>query len=77
MIFPQERWNPTVTKRFRPICGPFQADEEELFHRVAEYLRRSGARILSVGENAGVTIYRLRSECESIEQTRSRLRKRR
>lgn len=65
----------TITKRYRPLCGPFRRGEESLLEIVAAYLTGSGARILTAPERDGQTIYRLRSECETAEETATRLKR--
>lgn len=81
MIFPQTNLSPQLCKRYAPLAGPFEpAREEALFEALLSHLNTSGARVLTVSEIRGnlngVSIYRLRSECETREQTRRRLAKR-
>ncbi len=73
----QQEWNRSVEQRYHPIAGPFNSNEVALFDRVREYLQKSGARIVTVGEQHGTSIYRLRSECETIEETAARLQRHR
>ena len=69
----QQHWNHAVEQRYHPIAGPFNGNEVALFERVREYLSKTGARILTVGEQNGTSIYRLRSECETMEATAARI----
>lgn len=69
----QQEWNQSVEKRFHCIAGPFNGNEVALFEKLREYLTQTGARILTVGEQLGTSIYRLRSECETMEETAARL----
>lgn len=80
MIFPQQDYNARVAARFQPIAGPFRNDEQCLFDAMVEHLRRSGARITTIRESrgdviGGVSIYRLREQCETKEETRRRLKR--
>lgn len=64
-----------IHKRYLALAGPFTAEERPLLLAVVTYLRRSGARITTQPERDGTTIYRLRSECETHEETAERLRR--
>lgn len=80
MIFPQNDLCPSVVKRYQPIAGPFPREGcDAEFEALYAWLQSSGARVLKVGESRGeirdgVSIYRLRSDCETIADTRRRLR---
>ena len=76
MLAYQQSHNRDVEARYRPLAGPFDDSERDLFQLVAGFLQATGARILTVGERQGVSIYRLRSECETLEDTAHRLRRR-
>lgn len=75
-IFPQTDLKPDVAKRYRALAGPFSQTEESLFQSVLDALK--GARVLTVSETRGncrgVSIYRLRSEWISRDETRQRQR---
>ncbi len=75
MIAFQQSLHPSVLKRYRPLAGPFDATEEPLFKKVLSGLTSSHARVVTVGERDGVTIYRLATECETMEETEARLRR--
>lgn len=75
MIAFQSPLNPTVLKRYRPLAGPFADTEESLFRVCLTALTSSHARVVTVGERDGVTIYRLAAECETMEETEARLRR--
>lgn len=66
-----------VVERYKPLIGPFGRGELEMAMRIVDSLRASGARVIVLyedrGGSAGDTIYRLRSECESCEQTAARM----
>lgn len=66
-----------ITKRYRPLAGPFTGEEVILMTSACDYLRKTGARIVTHPERHGVTIFRLRSECETIEETARRISRRR
>lgn len=74
MIFPQTDLNPHLRKRYRPLAGPFAQNEEPLFESVMAALK--GARVLTVSETRGnvrgVSIFRLRTEWVSSDETRQR-----
>jgi hypothetical protein len=65
--------------RYRPLAGPFSPREAPLLEKLTAALTASGARILTSeetrGETRGPTIYRLRTECETTQETRQRLHK--
>lgn len=75
-IFAQTDLNPHLVKRYRPLAGPFQDHEESLLEGVLAALKGCNARVLTVherrGDARGVSIYRLRSEWVSREETRMR-----
>ena len=77
MIQAQEKYSPAAIARWRPLAGPFSQDEEELFRCLAAFLRDTGARVFSMQDKNGntVTLYRLRSEMETIDDTRRRLKR--
>ena len=64
-----------LAKRYQPIAGPFYRGEDGLFDRVLAHLHTSGARVTTAPEREGTSIYRLRSECETLEETATRLRR--
>lgn len=74
MIHPQSTINPTVEQRYLRLAGPFQQEEESLFNTFVGFLQKTGARILTVQERDGINVWRLRSECETHEETAARLR---
>lgn len=76
MIPFQQSINAAVQARYRRLAGPFADQEEHLLRGIQAYLHATKARILIVGEPEGVTLWRLASECETIEQTENRLRRR-
>ena len=69
----QESLNPSVAKRFRRLAGPFCETNAMLLDGLVQFLTTTGARVLTVGEPDGVCVWRLRSECETLEQTARRL----
>jgi len=73
MIFPQQDFNEGVEKRYLRLAGPFHQEEESLFNTFTGYLTKTGARILTVRERDGINVWRLRSECETHEETAARL----
>lgn len=75
MILAQEQYTPGIGTRWRCIAGPFVDAEAALFLRLCDYLRETGARTFSMRtkDGSGVELYRLRSECETLDQTRRRL----
>ena len=75
MIPYQEPLNPTLAKRYRRLAGPFGEPTAALLDGMVRFLTTTGARVLTVGEPEGVCVWRLRSECETLEQTAARLRK--
>lgn len=67
---------PDITRRYLIIAGPFRgAEEAPLLDGMVSYLAASGARALAVDGRDGPTVRRLRSECETISETATRLRK--
>lgn len=75
MIPYQQSINPTVEKRYRRLAGPFDETEVPLLDSMLRYLGGTGARVVTVGEPVGVCLWRLRSECETLDDTARRLRK--
>jgi hypothetical protein len=75
MISAQQPLNSTVQARYHRLAGPFADPEEHLLRRILEYMRITQARVLTVSEPEGVTLWRLASECETMEQTENRLRR--
>ena len=72
-MHPQTTATPEVRQRYRRIAGPFTPHETGLLAAAIHFLTTTGARVVTVGESAGTNIWRLRSECESIDDTRRRL----
>jgi len=64
-----------IHERYRPLAGPFLSFEKPMLEKLADHLVTTGARILGVLGDQSETLYRLRSECETIDQTAARLRK--
>lgn len=75
MISPQQNFNEAVEKRYLRLAGPFHQEEESLFNTFVGYLQKTGARIVTVRERDGINVWRLRSECETHEETAARLHK--
>jgi hypothetical protein len=73
MITPDTEWNPKIEARYLRLAGPFLPEEEGVFSALVSYLQKSGARILTVQERDGANVWRLRSECETREETAARL----
>jgi len=71
----QQPYNSAVSLRYRRLAGPFADGERTLYENMTEFLRRTGARIVTVGEPEGVCVWRLGSECETLEDTAHRLRR--
>ena len=67
--------SPEVEKRYRRLAGPFDPPTAHLLSGMMSYLLTTGARAITVGEPVGVCIWRLRSECETYQQTEHRLAK--
>jgi hypothetical protein len=75
MITPTEQDSPQLRIRYRPLAGPFYAPQAELCKALLEGLIQSRARVIAAYERGGVTLFRLRSECETREQTARRFKK--
>jgi len=75
MIAFQQSLNPAVQARYRRLAGPFADPEEHLLRGMLAYLGATHARVLTVGESSGVCLWRLATECETMEQTENRLRR--
>lgn len=75
MICYQQRINAAVESRYRRLAGPFGDTEEHILRNMQAFLIETKARVLTVGEPEGVTLWRLASECETMEQTENRLRR--
>lgn len=69
----QTTYTPSIQQRYRRLAGPFRESESGTLDRLLAYLQATGARIVTVGEPDGLNVWRLRSECESIDETRRRL----
>lgn len=66
---------PDLAKRYRRLAGPFGEPTAGLLSGMMTYLTTTGARAITVGEPEGVCVWRLRSECETLEDTARRLKK--
>jgi len=66
---------PDLAKRYRRLAGPFEPLAANLLTGMMTYLTTTGARAITVGEPEGVCVWRLRSECETLEETARRLKK--
>lgn len=75
MIAYQQSYNPAVAARYRRLAGPFHDQEEHLLRGMLRFLSATSARVVTVGESDGVCIWRLAAECETMEETESRLRR--
>lgn len=75
MILTSDVDSSKLRKRYRPIAGPFYEPQSGLCSKLLDHLIHSKARVIAANERDGVTIFRLRSECETLEQTAIRLRK--
>lgn len=67
-----------IHTRYHLLAGPFSGNEASLMETVCGYLRKTGARIIThphPNSRYGTDIYRLRSECETMEETEARLRR--
>jgi hypothetical protein len=65
-----------VVKRYRVLAGPFHPHEAAIFASLTAHLKATGARITTVsGPHGGVEVWRLRSECETYDETANRLRR--
>lgn len=75
-MFSQTDLNPHLVKRYRPLAGPFREHEAGLMEGILDTLKGCNARVLTVSERRGdfrgVSIYRLRAEWISMEETRMR-----
>jgi hypothetical protein len=68
--------NADLHRRYQLLAGPFSGNEARLLDTLCCYLRQTGARILTHPHPIeGTDLYRLRSECETMEETAERLRK--
>ena len=65
--------SPEVQKRYRRLAGPFDPPTAHLLSGMMDFLTRTGARAITVGEDVGVCVWRLRSECETYQETERRL----
>lgn len=69
-------YTPALAKRYLRLAGPFHPGvQESLLEGLMRYLTHTGARAIRVQEPVGVCVWRLRSECETLEQTEKRLKK--
>lgn len=69
-------YTPALAKRYLRLAGPFLGGtQESLLEGLMRYLTHTGARAIRVQEPVGVCVWRLRSECETREQTEKRLKK--
>lgn len=75
MIPYQQDYNARVAERYQRLAGPFDEHSAWILDAMREFLVKTGARIVTVGESTGVCLWRLRSECETMEQTEKRLRR--
>lgn len=65
-----------IHHRYHLLAGPFTGNEASLLEAVCAYLKKTGARIIQhPNPGYGTDIYRLRSECETMEETEARLRR--
>jgi hypothetical protein len=70
------KFTPDLSKRYLRLAGPFSGGPQEgLLEGLMRYLTHTGARAIMVQEREGVCVWRLRSECETYEQTERRLAK--
>lgn len=74
MIPYETKYSEAVEKRYVRLAGPFE--EPTLLGGMMAFLGATGARAITVGETTGVCVWRLRSECETLEETARRLAKR-
>lgn len=75
MIPFQQSYTATVEQRYHRLAGPFDETSEPVLKSMMTFLHSTGARIVTVGEAAGVCLWRLRSECETMEETEKRLKR--
>lgn len=75
MIPYQQDYNATVAQRYLRLAGPFDERTQCILEGMRRYLGATGARTVTVGEADGVCLWRLRSECETLEETERRLRR--
>lgn len=75
MIPYQQSYNATVEQRYMRLAGPFDEGSHGILEGMRKFLGETGARIVTVGEADGVCLWRLRSECETMEETERRLRR--
>lgn len=75
MIPYQQSYNATVAQRYMRLAGPFDERSLGILEGMRKFLSQTGARYVTVGEADGVCLWRLRSECETMEQTERRLRR--
>lgn len=69
-------YTPELAKRYLRLAGPFLGGPQEgLLEGLMRYLTHTGARAIMVQEPVGVCVWRLRSECETYEETERRLKK--
>lgn len=75
MIPTQDHDSPKLRSRYRPLAGPFYEPQGQLCQALLDHLQAGKARVITASERGGVTIFRLRSECETLAETATRLRK--
>ena len=73
MISTQEQDSPKLRSRYRPLAGPFYEQQSGLCEALLASLVTGKARVIIASERGGVTIFRLRSECETLQETERRL----
>lgn len=75
MIPYQQQLNQSVEARYHRLAGPFDETTLGLLEGMKAFLNATGVRYVTVGEACGVCVWRLKSECETMEETEKRLRR--
>lgn len=64
-----------IPHRWRILAGPFFESERGILNAIEKHLAETGARTMKADERGGLSLFRLRSECETMEETAARLRR--
>ncbi len=71
----QPNISPGIEARYRRLTSSYTPAQAELLDALVCFLAITGARIVIVGDVDGCSVWRLRSECETLKETESRLAK--
>ena len=71
----QPELSPSIEARYRRLTSSYTPGQSELLDQLVSFLTKTGARIVLVGDADGCSVWRMRSECETLKETESRLAK--